>query len=92
MSSTDVAESAEMLTGAELIAQKLRDNDVRHAFGIISIHNMPIIDAINRLGFTQMIDSRHECAATHSADGYARATGTLAVETGFRLPGDHQQP
>lgn len=76
-----------MLTGAELIARKLRDNDVRHAFGIISIHNMPIIDAINRLGYTQMIDSRHECAAAHSADGYARATGKLGVAIASTGPG-----
>lgn len=75
------------ITGAELIARKLRDNDVRHAFGIISIHNMPIIDAINQLGFTQMIDSRHECAATHAADGYARATGKLGVAIASTGPG-----
>ena len=77
----------QMLTGAELIARKLRDCGVRHAFGIISIHNMPIIDAINRLGFTQMIDSRHECAAAHAADGYARATGELGVAIASTGPG-----
>ncbi len=87
MSETTSSASHTMLTGAELIAQKLRDNDVRHAFGIISIHNMPIIDAINRLGFTQMIDSRHEGAATHSADGYARATGKLGVVIASTGPG-----
>jgi len=75
------------LTGAELIAHKLRDCGVRHAFGIISIHNMPIIDAINRLGFTQMIDSRHECAAAHAADGYARATGEIGVAIASTGPG-----
>jgi len=79
--------TAATLTGAELIAHKLRANDVRHAFGIVSIHNMPIIDAINRLGFTQMIDSRHECAAAHSADGYARATGKLGVAIASTGPG-----
>ncbi len=78
---------AAALTGAELIARKLRDHDVRHAFGIVSIHNMPILDAINRLGFTQMIDSRHECAAAHSADGYARATGKLGVAIASTGPG-----
>ena len=77
----------QQLTGAELIARKLRDHDVRHAFGIVSIHNMPIIDAINRLGFTEMIDSRHESAATHSADGYARATGKLGVAIASTGPG-----
>ncbi len=74
-------------TGAELIARRLRDLGVRHAFGIVSIHNMPIIDAVNSLGYTRMIDSRHECAAAHSADGYARATGGIGVVIASTGPG-----
>jgi len=80
-------QAKQSLTGAELVAHRLRDLGVRHAFGIISIHNMPIIDAINRLGFTQMIDSRHECAAAHAADGYARATGEIGVAIASTGPG-----
>ena len=75
------------LTGAEVVAERLREHGVRHAFGIISIHNMPIIDAINRLGFTRMIDSRHESGAAHAADGYARATGELGVMIASTGPG-----
>ena len=66
-------------TGADLIAESLAELGVRHVFGIVSIHNMPIFDAINRLGKTQIIDARHEGAGTHAADGYARATGELGV-------------
>ena len=74
-------------TGADLIAEKLADLKVRHAFGIVSIHNMPIFDAINRLGKTRIIDVRHEQAGTHAADGYARASGELGVMLASTGPG-----
>ena len=41
---------------------------VRHAFCIVSIHNMPMLDAINRLGKTRLVDVRHEGAGTHAAE------------------------
>ena len=56
-------------TGADLIAEKLAALDIKHVFGIVSIDNMPIFDAINRLGETQIIDVRLEQAGTHAADG-----------------------
>jgi len=74
-------------TGADLVAQALKTLGVRHAFGIVSIHNMPIIDAINRLGFTRLIDVRHEQGGTHAADGYARATGEIGVMIASTGPG-----
>ena len=36
-------------SGADLIADALAQLDVEHVFAIVSIHNMPILDAINRL-------------------------------------------
>ncbi len=74
-------------SGADLIAQGLADLDVAHVFGIVSIHNMPIFDAINRLGRTRIIDVRHEQAGTHAADGYARATGGMGVMIASTGPG-----
>ena len=74
-------------TGADLIAEHLAQLDVEHVFGIVSIHNMPIMDAINRLGKTKIIDVRHEQAGTHAADGYARATGKLGVMIASTGPG-----
>jgi acetolactate synthase I/II/III large subunit len=74
-------------TGADLVADALRALRVRHAFGIVSIHNMPILDAINRLGYTQIIDVRHEQAGAHAADGYARATGAIGVVIASTGPG-----
>ena len=74
-------------TGADVIAEGLEHAGVRHAFAIVSIHNMPILDAINRRGFTQLIDVRHEQAGTHAADGYARATGGIGVMIASTGPG-----
>lgn len=74
-------------TGADLIADALAQLGVEHVFGIVSIHNMPIMDAINRLGKTQIIDVRHEQAGTHAADGYARASGKLGVMIASTGPG-----
>ena len=74
-------------TGAEVIAQGLAAMGVEHVFGIVSIHNMPIFDAINRLGETKIVDVRHEQAGTHAADGYARATGKMGVMIASTGPG-----
>ncbi len=74
-------------TGADLIAEALTSLGVRQAFGIISIHNMPIFDALRRRGVTRITDSSHEQAATHAADGYARVTGELGVVIGSTGPG-----
>jgi acetolactate synthase-1/2/3 large subunit len=74
-------------TGADLIADALGQLEVEHVFAIVSIHNMPILDAINRLGKTKIIDVRHEQAGTHAADGYARASGKLGVMIASTGPG-----
>ncbi len=74
-------------TGADLVAQALAQMGVRHVFAIVSIHNMPLLDAINRLGETRIVDVRHEQAGTHAADGYARATGHMGVMIASTGPG-----
>ena len=74
-------------TGADLIADALAQLGVEHVFAIVSIHNMPILDALNRLGKTKIIDVRHEQAGTHAADGYARASGKLGVMIASTGPG-----
>jgi len=74
-------------TGGDLIADGLATLGVEHVFGIVSIHNMPIFDAINRLGKTKIIDVRHEQGGTHAADGYSRATGKLGVMIASTGPG-----
>jgi len=74
-------------SGADLVARALAQMGVRHVFGIVSIHNMPLFDAINRLGETKIVDVRHEQAGTHAADGYARGTGRMGVVIASTGPG-----
>ncbi|MBV1882100.1 MAG: thiamine pyrophosphate-binding protein [Pseudomonadales bacterium] len=74
-------------TGAEIVAETLKNAGVRHVFGIVSIHNMPIVDAISRLDGIDMLTPRNEQSATHMADGYARATGKLGVSLASTGPG-----
>jgi len=73
--------------GADLVSEGLASMGVKHVFAIVSIHNMPLLDAINRLGKTKIIDVRHEQAGTHAADGYARATGHMGVMIASTGPG-----
>ncbi|MEH6991735.1 thiamine pyrophosphate-binding protein [Neobacillus drentensis] len=66
-------------TTADAIVKELVCAGVETAFGIVSIHNMPIYDAILREGSIKLICSRGESGAVNMADGYARATGKLGV-------------
>src|ERR1700760_319603 len=75
------------MTGGEAVAVALEMLGVRHVFGIVSVHNLPIYDAIARRGTITPIGVRHEQAAAHAADGYARATGQLGVVIASTGPG-----
>ena len=75
------------MTGGEAVAAALETLRVRHVFGIVSVHNLPIYDAIARRGTITPIGVRHEQAAAHAADGYARATGELGVVIASTGPG-----
>ena len=78
------------MTGGEAVALALETLGVRHVFGIVSVHNLPIYDAIARRGTITPIGVRHEQAAAHAADGYARATGELGVVIASTGPGHDQ--
>lgn len=61
--------------GGELLVELLRSADVDTVFGVVSIHNLPLVEAAGTgLRFVPM---RHEAAAVNAADGYARARGGL---------------
>jgi acetolactate synthase I/II/III large subunit len=75
------------MTGGEAVVCALETLGVRHVFGIVSVHNLPIYDAIARRGTITPIAVRHEQAAAHAADGYARATGQLGVVIASTGPG-----
>ena len=66
-------------TVGELIAAFLEQCGVKTAFGVISIHNMPILDAINTRGNIRYVGARGEAGALNMADGLARVSGGLGV-------------
>ena len=65
------------LSGAEMVVQSLRDEGVEYLFGYPGGAVLDIYDAIHTLGGIEHILVRHEQAAVHMADGYARSTGKV---------------
>lgn len=69
----------EMLSGGEMVAKALEDEGVEFLFGYPGGAVLHIYDALFRSGKVPHVLVRHEQAATHAADGYARATGKPGV-------------
>ncbi|MGH6627863.1 MAG: thiamine pyrophosphate-binding protein [Burkholderiaceae bacterium] len=67
------------ITVGAAIAAFLEECGVKAAFGVISIHNMPILDAIHERGQIRFVMARGEAGGTNMADAYARTTGSLGV-------------
>jgi acetolactate synthase-1/2/3 large subunit len=63
----------------DLIAHALAEIGVTTVFGVISIHNMPILDAIGRQGRIRFVPARGEAGAMNMADAYARVSRSLGV-------------
>lgn len=63
----------------DLIARMLADAGVTHVFGVISIHNMPILDAILRQERITFVPARGEAGAMNMADAFARVSQSLGV-------------
>lgn len=77
---TPAAESAATtMTVGALVAAYLEACGVTTAFGVISIHNMPILDAIAARGRMRFVPARGEAGALNMADAFARVTGGLGV-------------
>jgi acetolactate synthase-1/2/3 large subunit len=75
------------LSGAEIISAFLEDEGVEHIFGYPGGAVLHIYDALFRRNKVKHILVRHEQAATHAADGYARATGKTGVALVTSGPG-----
>ena len=69
----------ELLSGGEMIARALQDEGVDFIFGYPGGAVLHIYDALFNEASIPHILVRHEQAATHAADGYARATGKPGV-------------
>ncbi len=66
-------------TAGEAVARALADLGVTTMFGVISIHNMPILDAVARQGRIRFVPARGEAGAMNMADAYARVSRRLGV-------------
>jgi acetolactate synthase-1/2/3 large subunit len=75
----------EMMSGAAMVVRTLKDIGVKHVFGYPGGAVLDIYDALYAQDDVEHILVRHEQAAAHMADGYARATGktgTVLVTSG----------
>jgi len=70
---------SETIKVGDLVAQFLKGIGVETAFGVISVHNIPVLDAIGRGNLLRFVMARGELGAGHMADAYARASGSLGV-------------
>ena len=72
---------------ADLVADFLAACKAPTVFGVASVHNLPILDAIGRRNAIRFIMARGEMGAAHMADGFARASGGLGVVISSTGPG-----
>jgi acetolactate synthase-1/2/3 large subunit len=66
------------ITAAEALVRQLESYGVEYVFGLCGHTNIACLDALGRSDI-QFVISRHEQAAAHAADGYARMTGKPGV-------------
>lgn len=66
-------------SGADVLLRALRDQGVEVIFGYPGGAVLPIYDAIFQQNSIRHILVRHEQAAVHAAEGYARSTGKVGV-------------
>ena len=77
----------ELLTGAQILCRTLVDAGVEVMFGYPGGAIMPFYDALHGQRELRHILVRHEQAAAHAADGYARAGNRLGVCVATSGPG-----
>ena len=75
------------LTGAEIVVRCLRDEGIKHVFGYPGGAVLNIYDEIYKQTAFEHILVRHEQAAVHAADAYARSTGLVGVAIVTSGPG-----
>jgi len=68
-----------MLNGGDMLIRSLQEENVEYVFGYPGGAALHIYDALFRQDAIEHVLVRHEQAATHAADGYARVTGRPGV-------------
>ncbi len=75
------------ISGAQILVQSLKAENVEYVFGYPGGAVLEIYDAIYQLHKFEHILTRHEQAAVHAADAYARASGKVGVALVTSGPG-----
>ena len=68
-----------MVKVSDLIAEYLKEHQIKTVFGIIGSANAHIFDSINKLGYTTIINTHHEQAAVMAMGAHYRASGKLSA-------------
>jgi len=71
--------ATDLRSGAEVVLRALKDQGVEVIFGYPGGAVLPIYDALFQQNAIRHILVRHEQAAVHAAEGYARSTGKVGV-------------
>jgi acetolactate synthase-1/2/3 large subunit len=79
MSATLQSSEARVMSGAEIVLRALKDQGVEVIFGYPGGAVLPLYDALFQQNAIRHILVRHEQAAVHAAEGYARSTGKVGV-------------
>ncbi|WP_374639116.1 acetolactate synthase 3 catalytic subunit [Hydrogenophaga sp.] len=79
--------ATEQLMGAEIMVRALQAEGVKYIWGYPGGAVLYIYDALYKQDTMQHVLVRHEQAAVHAADGYARATGDVGVALVTSGPG-----
>ncbi|MCS6877598.1 MAG: acetolactate synthase 3 large subunit [Geminicoccaceae bacterium] len=79
MPATASATETSQLTGAQVIVKALQDQGVELIFGYPGGAVLPLYDVLFQQDKIRHILVRHEQAAVHAAEGYARSTGKVGV-------------
>ena len=77
----------ELLSGGEMIMRTLKEEGVKMIFGYPGGAVLHIYDALYQQDAVEHILVRHEQAAVHAADGFARSTGEVGVSLVTSGPG-----
>lgn len=87
MSGTETQQQTNILTGAQIFLECLRKEGVKEIFGYPGGVILTIYEALYNCDFIKHYLVRHEQAAIHAAEGYARITGKPGVALVTSGPG-----
>ena len=84
---SDISSAPNELNGSEIMVKALQAENVKFMWGYPGGAVLYIYDALYKQDTIQHVLVRHEQAAVHAADGYARATGEVGVALVTSGPG-----